>query len=176
MILDSGSSIDIFRNPQLVTDSKRSDQVLRLSTDVGSKTKQIQAVVPDYGKFWYEDKSIANIFSLNNLVKKYRVTYDSHQDGSFTVHTNIGIIQFIRNKQGLYVFKTTYNTEISNVVTTVEENIVGFTSRQIERAELARNFYSNVGIPTVKNFNNMLSTNMVSNFPISIACRIYKQC
>ena len=63
-------------------------------------------MVPEYGKVCYDDKSIENIFHLANLFKKYRVTYESHQYDAFTVHTNIGIINFIRNKQGIYVFKT----------------------------------------------------------------------
>ena len=63
-----------------------------------TKTNQSQAKVPDYGKVWYENKAVANIFSLNNLVKKYRFTHDSHQDYDFTVHTNRGIIKFRINK------------------------------------------------------------------------------
>ena len=62
---------------------------------------------------------MVNIFSLANLVKKYTVAYDSHQDDAFTVHTNRGIIKFRRNEQGMYVFRPTYTTEKSNVVTTV---------------------------------------------------------
>ena len=77
---------------------------------------QMQATVPDYSKVWHENKYIANIFSLTNLVKKYRVTYDSHQDDSFTVHTNRGIIKFRRNKPGLYVFNPKYTTENSNAL------------------------------------------------------------
>ena len=38
VILDSGSSIDIFSNHQLVTDIKRSNQIFHLSTNVGYKT------------------------------------------------------------------------------------------------------------------------------------------
>ena len=44
-----------------------------------------------------------------------------------------------------------------------------FTSRQIERSKLAIKIYSNIGLPTVKNFKHMVSTNMVSKFPISVA-------
>ena len=46
--------------------------------------------------------------------------------------------------------------------------MVGFKSRKIERAKLSRKIYINVGIPTVKNFNHMLSTNMISNCLISV--------
>ena len=88
-------------------------------------------MVPDYGKLWYDDKAIANISALTNLVMKYRVTYESHQYNDFDVHTNIGIIKFMRNKQGLYVFNYTYNISNSNVVTTAKESMVGFKSRQI---------------------------------------------
>ena len=70
IIIDSGSSIDIFSNPQLVTDIKRSNQVIHISTNVGSKINQIQVMVPDYGKVCYDDKAIANILSLTNLVNK----------------------------------------------------------------------------------------------------------
>ena len=90
----------------------------------------MQAMVSDYGKLWYEDKDIANIFSLTNLVNKYRVTYDSHQDDDFTVHASRGISKFRRNKQGIYVFNPTYTTENSNVVTAVEANVVGLKSRK----------------------------------------------
>ena len=110
IILDRGYSIDIFRNPHLIKDINRSNQMIHTSTKVVYKIKQMQAVVVDYVKLWYDDKSIANILSLNNLVKKFRVTYDSHQDDYLTIHTNRGSIKFKRNKQELQVFNPTYTT------------------------------------------------------------------
>ena len=68
-------------------------------------------MVPDYGKVWYGDKSIENISSLTNFLKKYKFTYESHQYYALAVQTNIGITNFRRNKQGVYVFKPTYTTE-----------------------------------------------------------------
>ena len=66
----------------------------------------------------------------------------------------------------LYVLKPAYNTGNPNVVTAVEENIVGFASRKINRSKFSRKIYSNVGLSTVMNFNHMVSTNMIINFPI----------
>ena len=74
----------------------------------------------EYGRVWYNDKTIANILSLTKLVKKYRVTYDSHQYDAFDVHTNRGIIHSRRNKQGIYVFENTYTTANYYIVTTVK--------------------------------------------------------
>ena len=101
-------------------DTKRIIQVLNISINVGYKINQMKGVVPDYGKVWCHYKAIENIFSLTNLVKKFRFAYDSHKDDALVVHTNIIIIKFRRNNQGLYVFNTKYTTENSNVVTTVE--------------------------------------------------------
>ena len=104
--------------------------MLHLYTNGGYTTNQTQAMVLEYCKVWYYDKSITNIFSLTNFINKYRVTYDSHQYDYFTVHSNKRIINFRRNKKGIYVFKTTYTTENSNVVITVEENMVEITSKK----------------------------------------------
>ena len=121
----------------------------------------MQAVVPYYGKVWCDNMAISNILSLTNLVNKYRVAYDSHQDDTFTIQTNIGIINFRRHKQGIYVFNTTYTIANSNGVTTVEYNMIGFTSRQTERAKLTIKIYINLGLPTVKKFKLMVSINMI---------------
>ena len=52
--------------------------------------------------------------------------------------------------------------------TTVEENMLVFISRQIERTKLDINIYINVGIKNVKNFMYMVSTNSISNCPILV--------
>ena len=46
---------------------------------------------------------------------------------------------------------------------------MGFTSIQIDKAKLDSKIYNNVGLPTVKNVMHMVSTNMISNCPISVS-------
>ena len=70
----------------------------------------MQDMVPYYVKVCYDEKSIAIIFPLKNLVNKYIVTYDSKKLYGFTVHTKRGIIKFRINNKGLYVFKPTFGT------------------------------------------------------------------
>ena len=62
----------------------------------------MQAMVLDYVKVCYDNKTILNISSLTKVVNKYIVTNDSHKNDDFNVHANIGIMEFRRNKQGLY--------------------------------------------------------------------------
>ena len=109
-----------------------------MSNYVVPKINQMQVIVPDYGKVWYYDNYIANISYLTNIFDKYRVTYDSYQYGSFPIHNKRGIIKFKTYKQGLYIFNPTYPTAKYNVFTTVEGNMVVFTSIQIERFKLSR--------------------------------------
>ena len=47
--------------------------------------------------------------------------------------------------------------------------MVGLTSRQIHRAKLAIKIYKDVGLPSINKFKNIVSTNIISNFPISVA-------
>ena len=63
-IPDSVSPIGIFSNTQLVADINRSKKLLHLSNNLVSKINQMQKIVPDYGKVWYDEKAMANIFSL----------------------------------------------------------------------------------------------------------------
>ena len=109
---DIGSSIGLFRNPKLFKDIKRHKHVLHLSTNVGSKINQMQAMVPYNGNVWYNEKAMANIFSFTKLVKNSRVTCDTHKKGAFSGHTNKGIInsycRMSRDTLGTYSVITTY--------------------------------------------------------------------
>jgi hypothetical protein len=49
---------------------------------------------------WYIPEKIANIFSMHELEKKHRITYNSWQ-GYYKVHTPSGPVKFYKDKQGL---------------------------------------------------------------------------
>jgi hypothetical protein len=55
-----------------------------------------------YGKLkiWYLPGGIANIFSMHELKKLYRITYDSWE-GHYIVHTPQGAVKFHKDEQGL---------------------------------------------------------------------------
>ena len=99
--IDSSSSIYLFGNTKLVKYINRSNQVLHISKNIGPNIIQMQAMLSYYGKVWYDDKAVENIFSLTNFINKDRLTYDSHKDDDFTVQTNTVIIKFSINKKGL---------------------------------------------------------------------------
>ena len=102
IILDNGSTVDLFSNPELVHGIHQSEQIMELHTNAGSKINNRKATVPGYGKVWYDDQAIANIFGLGNMIKKHRVTFDSKKENAFLVHKKDGIIKFKASPEGLY--------------------------------------------------------------------------
>ena len=56
----------------------------------------------EYGRVeaWYMPKGISNIFSMNEIEKLHRITYNSI-DGYYVVHTDKGPVYFHKDDQGL---------------------------------------------------------------------------
>ena len=52
----------------------------------GSITTNKIGYLKNYGKVWFDERAITNIFCLKNVKQNYRVTYNSSTDGVFTVH------------------------------------------------------------------------------------------
>ena len=80
---------------------------------------------------------MTNVFSLANMERKYRITYDSMKESAFTVHTEKGPLKFTKGPENLYYFKPKIpELKIQrNLVQTVQEN-ESFT--QTERSQEPR--------------------------------------
>jgi hypothetical protein len=60
----------------------------------GVKQSNREANVPGFGKVYYDEDAIANIFGFSDLKKKHRITYDSDKEDAFLVHMDNEIIKF----------------------------------------------------------------------------------
>ncbi len=85
IILDNGSTVDLFSNRDFVTNVKTSNQAMELHTNSGSKINRQKADIPGYGEVWYDQDAIANIFSLKNLLKGHHVDFNSRKENEFNV-------------------------------------------------------------------------------------------
>ena len=120
-----------------------------------------------YGKLWYDDRAMTNILSLNNMKKKFRVSFDSKNGDKFIVHKPEKEVWFKNSSNGLY-YHDTRNRQIS-MVNTVKENTLGMTKREIEGAKKAKDLYMIMGYPSLEDFKNMIRQNMIMNCPITVA-------
>jgi hypothetical protein len=57
---------------------------------------------------------------------------------------------------------------ISNLVSTVQENRIGFTARQLEEAKRARRLLHILGLPAAENLKNILRMNAIKNCPVTV--------
>ena len=64
IILDNGSTIDLFMNKEFIQDIRAADQPMELHTNTGSKMNNNNVTVTSFGEVWYDEDAIANIFSL----------------------------------------------------------------------------------------------------------------
>ena len=119
---------------------------------------------------WLDKESITNIFSLAELIKDYRVTFDSNEENVFVVHTGNEKIKFTCSDEGLYYYKLlksfmkesdkVHNTGVQ-MVNTVEENKSYHMDREIKQALIARRLYHSIGAPTIKNYKRIIKSNIV---------------
>ena len=89
ILLDSQSTISVFKNPVFLTNIRRSTHVLRAITNGGHQDSDMVGDFPNLGEVWYNRNSIANILSLADVRKVCRVTMDTSAEPALIVHHEI---------------------------------------------------------------------------------------
>ena len=116
-----------------------------------------------YGDVWFDEQAITNILCLKNMKNKYRVTYDSAENGTFTVHKPEAQLHFLMHQDGLHYHDTKYR-EVK-MIQTVQENEEGYSKRQIKDTQESRDLYAKVGYPSPRYFHKLIEENMILNCP-----------
>ena len=137
LLLDRCSTVDLLCNKNLFTKIWESKNAMTVKGNGGDLKTHKKAYVKNYGEVWFDERAITNIMSLKNVKEKFRVTYDSDRDGTFTVHKpNIVNIKFGMHCNRLY-YHDTVNRQVA-MVQTVTENKKGYSKRQLTDAITAR--------------------------------------
>ena len=173
--LDSGSTTDIFCNDAFVNGIfKAARSTMTVDTNGGEATTDLQASVKDFGMVWFMKHALTNIFSLCNMVKKYRVTFDSAVlDNAFFVHLPDRKVRFGANDQGIYIMTPEIidsRSEPQKRVTflqTVEENKKFYKPTEVAQATKARALLVALGSPSVRDLKTAILTNAIKDNPVT---------
>jgi hypothetical protein len=171
ILLDSQSTISVFKNASMLSNIRRSNHVLRALTNGGHQDSDMIGDFPNLGAVWYNPESIANILSLADVRKVCRVTMDSCTEPAMLVHRLDGtVMKFTEHPSGLYVFKpqNVTNTTVNEytMLSTVAQQKKMFSRREIQGADAARDLYRKIGRPDEAEFQSILRNNLIRNCPV----------
>ena len=165
MILDSGSTISLFKNGEVLKDIKICNNKLVMETNAGTKTLDKKAHIPGYGEVYFDKDAVSNLLSLSELVRRgNRVFYDSSIEDCFVVTCeNSGkVLRFPVDHRGLYV------KEATPIDCCVMNQVEGFTDRQVECARRARKLYHDLSAPSLSDLKQFIRQNIAKNNPVTV--------
>ena len=173
ILLDSQSTISVFKNPRYLTNIRRSEHTLRAITNGGHQDSNMVGDFPNLGEVWYNDESIANILSLADVCKVCRVTMDSSAEAALHVHRLDGpVMTFAEHESGLYVYAPNVTNDCVtgySFLSTVAAQKKMFSRREIKAADAARELYSKIGRSDEAEFQTILKRNLIRNCPVTPA-------
>jgi hypothetical protein len=164
--LDNCSTITAFLDEKYLEGIVTVRDGMKINCNAGTMTTNRRG---SYGKLkaWHLPKGIANIFSMHELEKVYRITYDSWE-GYYIVHTEHGPVYFHKDENGLPFIDLTSSSEnaATLLVQTVRGNYEGFTKKEVLRAKEARRAQGLIGGPSEKDFTALVSSKSIENCPV----------
>ena len=165
LLLNSESTIYIIANKAMVSNIKISSSLITLHCNSGPQQVEYTNELNGYRRVWYDPKAITNILSLYRTTRKYRVVFNSKASNCFRMMLPWREVVFNVSTNGLYYHDTVDRAIV--LVKTVTENNEGFTLREYEGAKAARRALGLVGYPSERDSTNMVSSNMIVNFPVT---------
>jgi hypothetical protein len=169
ILLDSQSTMDLFCNSVLVSNTSKSKSSMRLKSKGGTMTVSRKATLPVYNKsVWFSTIAITNIIALHNPIEQYRVTYDI-DDLMFVVHRESESkpnMEFRIHESGLHYYDPRKEAHLT-FVNTVSKNKECFTQMQIKGADLTRKLYKILSYPSMKDFKWVIQRNQIKHCPVT---------
>ena len=155
VLLDSGSTISIFKDEHLVDNIRTTKNKIMLYKNVGKKIIDKEAGIPGHGSVYYDESVITNLYALKDIISRGRVQFDSVEEDAFNVLIGQHAMKFAGNPKGLYILKTKTSKCFNQVK--------GFSQREISHATKTRRLYHQLASPSQVVFKTLLRQNIIGN-------------
>ena len=177
VLIDSGSTFSSVGNHHMLSICAPCEPMTSY-TNAGELTYTAKGPVLLLPKIvaFFNGAAIANIVSLADVVKHYRVTMDSSQDNSMHVHLTDHILVFKCCGDGLYYVDlfhlddhkvnhsvTEYSSFPVSLLNVVNDNKSFFTKKEIIAADAARTLQRRVGYPSTETFQSYINSGQIIN-------------
>jgi len=171
LLLDNQSTFDLCCNKKFTSQVTKAPNALTMTSNGGGLKITEKCKIPGYKyPVWYSKKAITNIICLKNLIKCYRVTYDSEVDTTFVVHRSaLGLpdLLFEMHPCGLHVC---YPKKMGQFgfVQTVQDNMKLFSKRQLAGAQRARELHERLLCPSTPDYRAIVSAGGVPGSDVTL--------
>ena len=181
ILLDNQSTVDVFYNPDLLSNIRTGSESMTIHCNAGVTTTDLIGELSGYGTVWYHPDGIANILSLARVKEQgYHVTYDSEDGNRFTIHKSNGSVRiFKESTRGLYYLdvaepfditqESVQNERETTLINTVAANRSNYTNRAYDRAVLARKIQKMIGRPSTAEYIQIVENHLLPNCPVTRA-------
>ena len=141
LLLDSCSTTNLICNKDWLHDIHENGTSITIHCNAGAVRLTKQGYFGSYPEpVWFNPHGIANIMSLDNVAKYFRITMDTDTEKAMMVHKDNGqVMKFTPTGKGLYHHNlSSEDGGLWSFITTVADKADKYTDRALQRARVAR--------------------------------------
>ena len=142
ILIDTGSTFSVLKNPQMILNIKESERKMKAYTNGGRQDFTLVGDLPGFFRVWYNPKSMINTLVWADIANKYRIISDTAKGRFITDHlSETRRMIFVEVESGLYLFRdrayTLTNNKMSgySYLMLTEANMKDFTKDEVKRAQ-----------------------------------------
>ena len=171
LLLDSCSTTNLISNKSWLHNIHVDGTSILVRCYVGTITLTQKGYFGSYPEpVWFNPHGIANIMSLDNVAKYFRITMDTEADNAMLLHKDDGMtMKFAPTGKGLYYHNLgTEDSALWTFITTVASKADKYTHRALQRARTARRFQNIIMRPGARQLMDVAVTHL-KGYPLTKA-------
>ena len=178
-LLNSQSTCNLFCNKHLLKYIQRVPHSIKVHSQAGTSRTNLVALKEGHGLVWFDPNSIAHIYFMKLMTKRYRITFDSCGNGThknaLIVHRPDSDMRFGTDNSGLYYRDAGTATAAVALATAAERDVVwntadateGMTLTDLKKADTAHRVQQIMAFPSNMDYDGMVRGYMLQDCSVA---------